>query len=33
MENNNINDMIEEGKKHLSELQQQIDKLADTTAK
>ena len=33
MENNNINDMIEEGKKHLTELQQQIDKLADTTSK
>ena len=33
MENNNINDLIEEGKKHLTELQQQIDKLADTAGK
>ncbi len=33
MENNNINDLIEEGKKHLSELQQQIDKLAETAGK
>jgi len=29
MENNDINDLIEQGKKHLADLQQQIDKLAD----
>jgi ElaB/YqjD/DUF883 family membrane-anchored ribosome-binding protein len=33
MENNKINDLIEEGKKHLSELQAQIDKLAETAGK
>jgi ElaB/YqjD/DUF883 family membrane-anchored ribosome-binding protein len=33
MENNNINDLIEEGKKHLAELQVQIEKLADTAGK
>lgn len=33
MENNNINELIEEGKKHLAELQVQIEKLADTAGK
>ena len=33
MENNNINDLIEEGKKHLAELQVQIEKLAETAGK
>jgi len=34
MENtNHINDLLEEGKKHLGELQQQIEKLAETAAK
>lgn len=31
--NNNINDLIEDGKKHLAELQAQIEKLADTAGK
>jgi ElaB/YqjD/DUF883 family membrane-anchored ribosome-binding protein len=31
--NNNINDLIEEGKKHLAELQVQIEKLAETAGK
>jgi ElaB/YqjD/DUF883 family membrane-anchored ribosome-binding protein len=33
MENSNINELIEQGKKQLAELQQQIDKLADTAGK
>lgn len=33
MENNNINDLIEEGKKHLAELQTQIEKLTQTAGK
>ena len=33
MENNNINELIEEGKKHLADLQVQLEKLADTAGK
>jgi len=33
MENSNINDLLEEGKQRLAELQQQIEKLADTAGK
>jgi ElaB/YqjD/DUF883 family membrane-anchored ribosome-binding protein len=33
MENNNINDIIEQGKKQLADLAQQIEKLADTAGK
>lgn len=33
MANNNINDLIEEGKKHLADLQKEIEKLAETAGK
>ena len=33
MADNNINDLIEEGKKHLAELQKEIEKLAETAGK
>jgi ElaB/YqjD/DUF883 family membrane-anchored ribosome-binding protein len=33
MENTNINDLIEQSKKQLADLTQQIDKLADTASK
>ena len=33
MANDNINDLIEEGKKRLAELQKEIEKLADTAGR
>lgn len=33
MENNHINNLIEDGKKHLAELASSLDKLADTATK
>ena len=33
MENNHINDLIDQGKKQLAELQKEIEKLADTAGK
>ena len=33
MENNNVNNLIEEGKKHLATLQVELEKLADTAEK